>query len=330
MKVKYEINTMLVKDMPLREIMRINAEILRHGGSEKAGIDQQLGIAAMYAYRIIEPFGLNTKGAEMTFGDFAMLRKRVGDEFIHIHRINYMLWWTVLRIYDWMEEKHLLTRNAIKYWRMIEKEFARYQSEHAALNERASYVAVQDHVRLAYDAVRPLIEPLEIALRDYMIQKRTQMVAAGQKDDILLLSKVAVGLLFAAACRNTDKNFLQTVIDEYGVNLKADFKYADISSIGRNFVWMVRQLGVKFGRDKDGDAQLLGIDFDKSVRVEAAWNAIVRIVTDSELMDEKALEAINMNPTVKADYEALVAREEEKELNVAIGDLSSRFKVSSL
>ena len=241
-----------------------------------------------------------------------------------------MLWWTVLGIYDWMEEKHLLTRNAIKYWRMIEKEFARYQSEHAALNERASYVAVQDHVRLAYDAVRPLIEPLEIALRDYMIQKRTQMVAAGQKDDILLLSKVAVGLLFAAACRNTDKNFLQTVIDEYGVNLKADFKYADISSIGRNFVWMVRQLGVKFGRDKDGDAQLLGIDFDKSVRVEAAWNAIVRIVTDSELMDEKALEAINMNPTVKADYEALVAREEEKELNVAIGDLSSRFKVSSL
>ena len=120
------------------------------------------------------------------------------------------------------------------------------------------------------------------------------------------------------------------VTQKYGIDLSIDFRYADVSSMSRNFVWMMEQLGVRFVKDKDGDFALLGIEFDKSVRVEANWNSIVSIVTDDNLMDEMALEAINMNPKAKADYEAIVAKEEQAELDDALGDLGSKFKIGKL
>ena len=52
--------------------------------------------------------------------------------------------------------------------------------------------------------------------------------------------------------------------------------------------------------------------------------------TDEELMDETALKAINLNPETKKDYERIVANAEEQMLSQAIGDLGSKFKVSSL
>ena len=93
---------------------------------------------------------------------------------------------------------------------------------------------------------------------------------------------------------------------------------------------MMEQLGVRFEKDKDNDYVIKGVDFNNSLRVNSAWDTIVNVVTDENIMDATALAAINMNPKVKADYEAIIAKEEEKELSQAIGDLSTKFKVSSL
>ena len=65
-------------------------------------------------------------------------------------------------------------------------------------------------------------------------------------------------------------------------------------------------------------------------RVSFTWDKIVSIVTDDEKMNDAALAAINMNPETKAEYEKAIAKEDEKMLNDAIVDLSSKFKVGRI
>ena len=83
-------------------------------------------------------------------------------------------------------------------------------------------------------------------------------------------------------------------------------------------------------KDKDGDYTLRGVNVDESNRFVSAWDAIVKVVTDDELMDEMAKRAIYMNPESKACYERIIAEEQEKELSSAIGELGAKFNVSKL
>lgn len=330
MKVKYDINLGLVKDMTVFDVRRIKNDVLKSNGSSNAGIDQNLAIAAMFVCKELERYKFTSLGLKLTIEMFYNLRVKFGEEFIHIHRLNFMAYRNVRDTYDWLEEKKMLTPNVKRFWKKVDKAFSDYQSVHKSQIEHSSYVTVQDHVRLASDLIQPLIEKLEVSIRDYLIQNRNQMMSSGQIDDIALLTKVQTGIMFCAALRNTYNNFLKDCTDKYGVDLTPDYAYADISSIGRNFVWMMEQLGVKFDKDKDGDFILKGIDMESSMRVESAWDAIVNVVTDEKVMDETALAAINMNPKCKAEYERILAREDEANMVKAMGDLGRKFKVGRL
>lgn len=330
MKVKYDIDLSLVMDKTILEIKDISWRVMQSGGSNNAGIEQKTGIAALYVTRELKDYPFSSQGLKLTLGQFLTLKKRVAEEFIHIHRLNYMAYRSVQDVYDWMEEKHYVTPNVKRFWKKIESIYSDYQKAHKERIDHDSYVTVQDHVRLASDTIQHLIPPLEISIRDYLIQKRDQMLKVGQKDDITLLSKVQDGIMFCAALRNTFKRFLVDCANKYGVDLFLDYKYADISSIGRNFVWMMEQLGVKFSKDKDGDYVLLGVSVDDSIRVESAWDAIVKIVTNEDIMDEMAKQAVYMNPVVRADYERNIAIDEEKQMNEAVKDLNTKFKVGKL
>lgn len=330
MKVTYNIDLMIIKDRTLGEIESICYIVNGKGGGKNAGIDQKVSIAALYLWKELKPYKVYAKGKELTVSEFYGLRNAIQREFIHMHRLNYMAYRTVQDVYDWLDDSNLLNYNVKGYWKKIERTFDTYLKLHRAKTDQPTWALVQDHVRLASDEIRPLIPELEVSIRDYLIAHRRFLQAAFQKDDVTLLTKVQTGLMFCAALRNTRKNFFADVIKKYGVDFSSDFTYADITPIGRNFVSMAEQLGVKFSTDKDGDYILKGVIVDNSVRVDAAWNNIVKIVTDDELMDKLVLKAINMNPEAKKDYEATVAREEEKTLEEAMGNLSSKFKVTKL
>ena len=328
--MEYTINLSLIKDMTLAEIKRIDFEVRSKGGSKNTEIDQNIAIEAMYACKELRKYNFTKEGISITLDRFYKLRVLVGQEFIHLHRLNYMTYRNICDTHDWLEDKGLLTSNAKRYWKKVEQTFENYQKAHYAQLDQSAWGTIQDHVRLAYNTIQPLIEPLEFAVRDYLIQKRNPMVAAGQKDDITLLTKVQTGILFCAALRNTFNRYFDGCRKKHGCDFSVDFKYADISPIGRNFVWMMEQLGVKFVKDADGDYILKGVVMEDSLRVEQAWNAIVDVVTDEDLMDKTALEAINMNPETKADYERIIEKDKEREVKEAIGDLSSKFKVTKL
>ena len=330
MSVKYEIDLSLIQDKTIREISGIDYTVRACGGSVNAGIDQKTGIACMYAMRNLSRYRFSDKGRSMTFRQFNTLCELTSEKFIHIHRLNYMTYRTVQDVYDWLEEKGYCTPNVKRYWRKIENVYERYMKEHGTRIDHESYVTVQDHVRLASDVIQPLMEPLMVSIRDYLIRIRPSMVAAGQKDDITLLTHVQVGFLFCAALRNTFGKFFGEAEHDLGVDLTPDYSYADISPICRNFAWMAEQLGVACIKDKDGDYTLRGVNVDESNRFVSAWDAIVKVVTDDELMDEMAKRAIYMNPESKACYERIIAEEQEKELSSAIGELGTKFNVSNL
>lgn len=328
--MKVEVNLKPVMDMTVREVERIDYEVMKAGGSAKAGIDQQKAIAAMAMWQQMRNLRFTDKGTQMKISDFLNLRQNANEEFIHIHRLNYMSYSAIQDIYDWLEDKKRLTPNVKRYWKQIERTFSDYQKIHCSALDKSAWATVQDHMRLATDRIRPLIEPLEFAIRDYLIQKRADMLSAGQRDDISMLTKFEVGLMFCAALRNTYKQFFARIIHDYGVDLSYDFRYADIGLICNNYSYMMRQLGVKSEKDADGDYQLVGVRIDRSVRVDGAWNKIVSVVTNPDVMDETALEAIYMNPETKKDYERIIADAEKKELGVALGSLESKFKVGRL
>ena len=328
--VKYEINTLLVKDMTIGEVMNIGNRILKNKGSKNTGIDQKLGIASLFVRNDLVRYTFNSIGYAVKVDDFYRFRQTVSDDFIHIHRLNYLTFNVVQDFADGLDGKGLLTCNLKKSWGDIEKMFVKYQKAHSQNIEHSAWMTVQDHLRLVCDIVTPYIEPLCNAVRDYLIQHRSEITACGQKDDISLLTRIYVILLFCSALRNTRINFFGNIFIQKGVDLSVDYKYADIDCIGRMFVYMAGFLGVRFAKDKDGDYVPAGVDVTKSTRVETAWDAIVRLVTDRELMDNKALEAINMNPETKKDYEKRIEAINEQEMKDSIGELGSRFKVGKL
>lgn len=328
--VKYEINTLLVKDMTVGRVISMGNEILAKHGAKNAGIEIDLGLAALFIRNDLVKYRFTEKGYDVRTEDFYSMRRTVAEDFIQIHRLNYLVYQRVQEFADALDDRGQLTNNLKRCWKDIEKHFSKYQKAHRSDCESHVWATVQDHLNLVCNLVQPHIEPLENAVRDYLIQHREDIVSSGQRDDIALLTKVYVILMFCAALRNTRLNFFRNILVEKGFDLSCDFRYADIDGVGRMFVHMMGFMGVRFTKDKDGDAVPVGVDMSRSVRVEGAWNAIVRIVTNDQLMDEKAIEAINMNPDTKADYEARMAKIEQKELDAAIGELGQKFNVTGL
>ena len=188
MKVTYKIDLSLVFKKTIDEILGIDSQVRVAGGSKNYGIDQAVGIAAMYAAKELRKYRISLEGRKLQYEQFLHLRKRMGEEYIHIHRLNYMVYTVIQDMHDWMEDEGLKNFNTERYWKKIERTFSDYQKAHRQMTDSVAWSTVQDHVRLVYDAVSPKIEPLENAVRDFLIWKRPEMVAQGQKDDITLLT----------------------------------------------------------------------------------------------------------------------------------------------
>ena len=326
---RYDTDLSVIHDMTVGEIFTACSRLAAAGNSKKAGMDLERATVLVVARNILARYDFTKKGLDMDFKTFLKTEEKVDWQFVHIHRIGYVMYYQMQEVYDYLEEKRQMTANVKRYWKLIENGFRQYQLKHKSISKGSAWVTLQDHMRLVNDALTPMKQTLEDSIRDYLIWNRKEMVGAGQKDDITLLSKVGVTLLFVAARDNTYKGFIARSAEDYGIDFRNSFGYAELGSLGRNFVWMMRQVGVRFDTDKDGDAILLGTDYDRSVRVNASWDAMTRALTDDELMDSLSIQAICMNPEAKADYNAVIAEEEQKALDRAIDKLKQQPNVKS-
>ena len=323
--MKITIDTRLVKDKTVREVERIDYEVYER--KNFGYCEHDVAAAAVLVWRKIKNYRYTQAGENMTIGTLETIAGNVRDEFIHIHRINYMTYFAIQAFYDWVEEKGLATYNVRKYWKKCERVFSDYQNKHSEHLDKPTWMTVQDHMSLANSMIDGKRDEMFPVIRDYMIQKRSQMVAAGQKDDIELLHRIQVCLMFIAASRSTYKAFFLDIAKKHGVDFSSEFRYADLDKMRLNFVWMCEQMGVRFTKDKDSDYVLVGIDIEKSVRVEGAWNAVVAIITDTDIMDETAKKAIEMNPETEKDYKAYMEIAEKQAIEKMLDSADGNFKI---
>lgn len=347
---KIHVDTNVVADKTVGEIASmchaINKEIsrrggrkaIRHGLPESIGIAQDVAIAALYVWKRIGRYNYTDDGWRLTVRELVDISDDTKKRFWHQHVINHAAYYVVQGFYDWLTDKNLIARfsKAEGYWRKLDAEFRTYEQRTVGQNEESSKTMFVDYVNQSFANVEPYIEPMEIAVRDYLIQHRASMVAAGQKDDIATLQKVAVCLHFLLAMQHHFADFFNIIENEHGVDLQADYRYADLQKMTLNFVFMCQAQGVKFRSSSVTDCSLLGIDVESSLRVRAAWDAIVDIVDDGELDDKTVEKAINMNKAVREKYQHVfdevdAEREAKKqqEMAEAFKMLEDKYKVSA-
>lgn len=335
------IDTHIVSNKTIREIERMDYAILKAGGSINAGIDQKEGIAAMCVWKQIRGFRYTEKGTQLTIAQLNEIADDTRIRFLQQHIINYATYNILLDFYDWLCQKRLLTKPAEGFWRKINRTMDDYQKAHASGLDRKTWVLFLDHMRLSFDMIQEEVGKLETTIRDYLIQHRSEVVESGQKDDIAILQKAAVCFIFLTATQHSYRDFFRDIINTHGVDFSSEFRYADLSKMTRNAVWMCEKLGIKFCIDNDGDTVLIGVNINNSIRVNSQWNTIVDILGNTELLDETALHAINLNPETKKEYEEEVAKknaeeqakmdaEEQKNYEAGLEELSRKFNVKRI
>jgi hypothetical protein len=348
-RIQGVVNTEIVADKTVREIERmdaaIQAEIVRRGGTrsikagfaESMGIPQQEAIAAMIVWGQIRHFRYTDEGVKLTIRELKDIAESVRMRFIRQHAINYAAYYVIESFYDWLNDKKLIARYSKTegYWRKLNREFGKYKQYAVGQNERVSKMLFMDYVNQAFGNIESKIEPMEVAIRDYLIQHRSDMVASGQKDDIQTIQKVAVCLYFLSFMQHHFYDFFLGFIKEYGVDLSVEFQYADLRKMTLNFIFMCEAQGIKFRTVCGNEKNLVGVDVENSVRVNAAWNAIVDTINDDELSDETARKAIEMNPDAEEEYNDLFAeieteRDEKKrkEMEEGFKMLEEKYKVT--
>ena len=332
--IKEVIDTSLVAKMTVREVERIDYVVRKAGGSSNAGVDQKVGIAAMYVWNNIKKYRFTEQGTQLTVERLLDIVQDTRIRFIQQHIINYAAYDIVIDFYDWLCEKKYMNKASEGYWRKIERCFSDYQREQKQFMEKSTWVMFKDHMRLSTDSIRPQLEALEKAIRDYLIQHRKDIVEAKQKDDIALLQKASMCFVLLTAMQHSYKDFFGDIIKVHGVDFSCDFRYAEISKMIRNTVWMCEKIGIKFRIDSDRDLELVGVNINDSVRVKSAWNAIVEALCDSELMNETAMRAICLNPEEKEKFYDEYAKElaiindrEQKDLEVGLEQLKDKYNV---
>jgi hypothetical protein len=257
---------------------------------------------------------------DMTFGELYDFFERAQVQFIVIHRVNYLLHYLMIEVYDLLEKEKRLRFMVKKHSKKAEEVWDGYEKPRQRTCEKSAWYTLQDHLRITQDILYPYLDKVYESLRDYFIR-------LGWKD-IEVKARIELALLLAKVCRHSFKAFFKDFKDACGVDFAPLFKSADLSQMVRYFSMMAESLGIKTEKDKFGLPDIQRFDVDANIRVKWAWDKFIKALQDDDLMDESALRAIELNPKTKADYERQLAEDALKQLDEGIDKLSDKFKVT--
>lgn len=321
----------VVADKTIREIERMDYSIQRAGGCQPAGISQKEGIAAMYLWKKVRGFRYTDKGTRLTVRELIGIADDARSRFLQQHIINYAAFYVTQYFYDWLCDKRKITKSSEGFWRKAFRVMNDYMDAHMSYLDKQTWMFFQDHMRLSFDAIKPEIDAMEVSIRDYLIQHRNDILSSGQADDITLLQKAAVCIIFLSAMNHSYRDYFTDIINAHGVDFSSEFRYAELSKMSRNVVWMCESIGIRFSKDKDGDMVFTGVNINDSVRVNSQWSMIVNKLGDADFLDATAMHAISLNPEEKKKYDDEIARlqaeKDEREYAENLNMLETKYNV---
>lgn len=258
--------------------------------------------------------------ATITFGELMEWYEKTQVQFIIIHRVNYIIHEAMITVYDLLEKYKLLKFMAKKESKLAEEEWENYEGPRRKTTPREAWFTLQDHLRIAQDMLQPRLEKVYESIRNYMIR-------LGWKD-IELKARIEVALLLAKVGKHSFKAFFKEFEDACGADFSRCFDYADMSAMEKHFSKMSDSLGFKTEADKHGSFDIKGFDCDANQRVKWAWDDFIKDLRDNDLMDESAVRAIELNPTIAEDYHRELEAEEQARMEANAEKLSEKFKVT--
>ena len=257
---------------------------------------------------------------DLTFGELFEYYERARLNFIIIHRVNFLVHQSMIAVYDLLDKEKRLRFRAKERSKDAEKTWRAYEEPRRKEMNADNWFALQDHFVVVEDMLTDYTEKVYATLRDRMIQLHWS--------DIEVKARIELALLMVKCARHSFVGFMQEFREACGADFTSCFAAADMTAMATCFVRMVKVLGIKVERDKHGLYDVEGIGFDKCPRITWAWNDFIKALRDDELMDAAALKAFSWNPTVEAQYQQELEKENRREQDTAAARLSEKFKVT--
>lgn len=239
---------------------------------------------------------------------------------IVIHRVNFILHECMVQVYDALERDRRLVFGVKKAMGNAERLWDAYMGVHRRAIERTAWYTMQDHLRLAHDAVSPFKEKVYESIRDYMI-------SLGYRD-VEIKARCAVVFLMAKVCGHSFRHFFEQFEDESGVDYSRCFSEDDMQPMVGRFEDLCTTIGIRTAKDAYGYYCIKDFDPEKSLRCRSAWDAFIRALRDDDLIDEAAKDAIALNPEMQEEYQHILEEEERKAMASEIDRLGGKFKVT--
>ena len=230
-------------------------------------------------------------------------------QFIVIHRINNYAYDTCLRVYDEMEKRGAMKFKAKLLYKKLDKIWHDYLKIIRDNTEEHIYYLLQDNFMLTTDVVRPYVDGVVSAIRDYLISfgvRDTQFVAEAE---------TAIQML--KICTHSYKEFFEDYRNLCGIDFSNAFMYANMEKYNAVFLQLVSNLNL-----------VTGYDVFRNNRVQSAWSKMMEVIRDEDIMDEQAEKAIHLNPVIEKQYNKELEAIEQRKLADKVSELSEKFKVS--
>ena len=237
--------------------------------------------------------------------------EQVRVQFIMMHRLNFYMYDTVQRVFDEMDKRKLCRHRAKQYYNQLAKIWGGYSDKIKSGTDKAVWYMMMDNFRLATDAVRPYIDAVVNTTRDYLIR-------LGIRDSLWIAEAEATRLLLIVVTKSFDKYF-EDWKKESGIDFTVDFMYADM----HEYQIIYNQFRSALKLDVD-------VDIFKNNRCSSAWDAMMEVIRDDDLMDKVAEKAIHLNPTIEAKYRQELETIEEQRKQEMFSDLADKYKVSKM
>lgn len=256
---------------------------------------------------------------DITFGELLKWYDMACTQFLIIHRVYFIIHEAMIAVYDILEKEKRLKFMVKKYSKMAEDDWERYEAPRRTTTQREAWFTLQDHLRIANEMLAPRIEKVFESIRDYMIRLGWR--------DIEIQARIETALLISKVGRHSFRGFFKDFIDACGVDFSECFELDNILLMEKHFAAMSDALGFRTEADRNGGYDVRGIDCNKSQRVQWAWEDFIKDLRDDDLMDESAIKAIRLNPTIEADYKRQIEEDEKAKMEASTKKLGEKFKV---
>lgn len=247
----------------------------------------------------------------LRLGEIEECYEKARIQFIVIHRVNNYAYDTCIRVFDEMEKRNIMRFTAKHLCKKLDTIWNNYIGTIRENTDRSTFMLLQDNFRIATDYVRPNIDTLITAIRDYYISKGVR--------DTVFVAEAEAAMLLLKICTHSYKNFFIDFKEVCGVDFSSGFMYANMEQFDSVFHELCKHLGL-----------VTDIDIFDNCRCSSAWNDMMETIRNDELMDEAAGKAIHFNPSVEIKYKKELSEIEKKETESKLSELSEKFKVSKL